>query len=235
MSEKTPFTWDGLIDGIRGAGAPATGGFAFGIAFGLLADQVGLTLVAAVLMSMLVYSGTAQFISLQAWGDPVPLAAICGAILTTNARYVLLGASIRPWFVGVSPAKTYASLFVLSEGNWAPALRERLQGRTDAAYMLGCGLAMYASWVLATALGHVMGQLIPDPRAFGIDFMLLAFFTIVAVGVWRGRRDVAPLLVAIAAALITSRYVAGHWYILAGGLAGSLVAALTTAPDESKP
>jgi len=231
-NQPTPFTWAGLRAGILGAGAPAAGGFVFGIAFGLLADQVGLALSTAVLMSMLVYSGTAQFVSLQAWGDPIPLAAICGAILATNARYVLLGASVRPWFHGISPAKTYASLFLLSEGNWAPALRERLEGRMDAAYMLGCGLAMYVSWVSATAIGHVLGQLIPDPKAFGIDFVLLAFFTVVAVGVWRGRRDIAPLLAAVAVALVVSRLVPGHWYILAGGLAGSLVAALKVAPRE---
>jgi 4-azaleucine resistance transporter AzlC len=235
MTEKTPFTWAGFVDGIRGAGAPAAGGFAFGIAFGLLADQVGMSLGTAVAMSMLIYSGTAQFVSLQAWSDPVPLATICGAILATNARYVLLGASVRPWFLGVSPGKTYLSLFLLSEGNWAPALRERLRGNTDAAYLAGCGLAMYASWVTSTALGHVLGQFIPDPRKFGIDFVLLAFFTIVAVGVWRGKRDVAPLLIAVAAALLTSRYVPGHWYILTGGLAGSLTAALKPAREDSNP
>ncbi|MCK6452840.1 MAG: AzlC family ABC transporter permease [Alphaproteobacteria bacterium] len=229
--QANPFSWRGLGAGFRGASAPAAGGFVFGIAFGLLADQVGLALSTAVLMSMLVYSGTAQFVSLQAWGDPIPLAAICGAILATNARYVLLGASVRPWFHGVGRLKTYASLFLLSEGNWAPALRERLEGRPDAAYMLGCGLAMYASWVSATALGHALGQLIPDPRAFGIDFVLLAFFTVVAAGVWRGRRDIAPLVAAVAVALAVGRLAPGHWYILAGGLAGSLVAALKVDRD----
>ncbi len=225
-NQAAPFTWRGLGAGFRGAGAPAIGGLAFGIAFGLLADQAGLALSTAVLMSMLVYSGTAQFVSLQAWGDPIPLAAICGAILATNARYVLLGASVRPWFQGVGRVKTYGSLFLLSEGNWAPALRERLEGRHDAAYLFGCGLAMYATWVSATAIGHVLGRLIPDPKAFGIDFVLLAFFTVVAAGVWRGRRDVAPLVAAVVVALAVGRLAPGHWYILAGGLAGSLVAAL---------
>ena len=226
--EETPvsFTWRGLRAGLSGGTAPAAGGFVFGIAFGLLAAQVGLTLATAVLMSMVVYSGTAQFVSLSAWGDPIPLAAICGAILATNARYVLLGASVRPWFAGLSPAKAYLSLFFLSEGNWAPALRERLAGRTDAGFFLGAGLVTYASWVLATALGHVLGQVIPDPRALGLDFVLTAFFTVVAVGVWRGRRDALPLLVAVAAAVLASKLVGGHWYILAGGLAGSAVAAV---------
>ena len=232
MDAANTFTRAGFATGFKGAGAPAAGGFAFGIAFGLLADQVGMSFGTAVAMSMLIYSGTAQFISLQAWSDPIPLATICGAILATNARYILLGASVRPWFVGIAPGKTYLSLFLLSEGNWAPALRERLNGNTDVGYLAGCGIAMYASWVTSTALGHALGQVIPDPRRFGIDFVLLAFFTIVAVGVWRGKRDLAPLAAAVAAALITNRYVPGHWYILAGGLAGSLTAAMKVDRDH---
>ncbi|MCC7049864.1 MAG: AzlC family ABC transporter permease [Alphaproteobacteria bacterium] len=227
----TPFTWRGFRSGLSGAATPAAGGFVFGIAFGLLASQVGLTLGTAVLMSMLVYSGTAQFVSLQAWGDPIPIAAICGAILAANARYILLGASIRPWFSGVPWIKVYPSLFLLSEANWAPALRERLEGRHDAAYMLGCGVVVYAAWAASTALGHALGQAISDPRALGLDFVLAAFFTVVAVAVWRGRRDAAPLLVAVAVALAVDRFVPGHWYILAGGLAGSAVAAARTDHD----
>ncbi|MCC6467845.1 MAG: AzlC family ABC transporter permease [Alphaproteobacteria bacterium] len=219
------FSWRGFRAGLRGAGTPAAGGFVFGVAFGLLASQVGLSLGTAVLMSMMVYSGTAQFVSLQAWGDPIPVAAICGAILAANARYILLGASVRPWFSGVSWTKAYPSLFLLSEANWAPTLRERLEGRLDGAYMVGCGVVLYVSWTAATALGHALGRAISDPRALGLDFVLPAFFIVVAVAVWRGRRDVLPLLVAVAVALAVDRFVPGHWYILAGGLAGSAVAA----------
>jgi 4-azaleucine resistance transporter AzlC len=229
--ERTPFTWRGLRAGFAGAGAPAAGGFVFGIAFGMLANQVGLDLATATLMSMLVFSGTAQFVSLQAWGEPVPLKAICGAIMAANARYVLLRASVRPWFQSVSAFKTYGSLFFLSEGNWAPALRARQERRHDAAFMLGCGLVMYVAWVSATVVGHALGQVIANPRAYGLDFVLLAFFTVVAVAVWRGRRDMAPLCVAVAVALLISRWAPGHWYILGGGLAGSLVAAARAEHD----
>lgn len=220
------FTWRGLLRGIRGAGAPAGSAVIYGLAFGLLADQTGLSLIATVLMSALVYSGSAQFVALQAWGDPIPLATIAGAIVAVNARYFLLGAALRPWFHTLSPTKSYASLFLMSDGNWAPAIREFQAGRLDAAYMLGVGAALYTGWIASTAVGHALGQAIPDPHRFGLDFVLLAFFVVLAVSLWRGKGDLVPFAVAAVVALLVERFAPGQWYMLAGALAGSAAAAL---------
>jgi 4-azaleucine resistance transporter AzlC len=220
------FTSRGLLQGIKGAHAPAGSAVIYGLAFGLLADQTGLSLAAAVAMSALIYSGSAQFVALQAWGDPIPVAAIAGAIVAVNARYFLLGAALRPWFHDMSPAKAYGSLFLLSDGNWAPAIREFRAGRLDAAYMLGVGAALYTSWIASTAIGHALGNAIPDPKRFGLDFVLLAFFVVLAVALWRGKSDLLPFATAAVVALVVERLVPGQWYMVAGALAGSLAAAL---------
>jgi 4-azaleucine resistance transporter AzlC len=223
--DEASFTWRGLRAGLGGAGAPAASSAIYGLAFGLLADQTGIGLWTAVLMSMTIYSGSAQFVTLQVWADPLPLATVCAAILAINARYVLLGASLRPWFGNLSAGKAYGTLFFLAEGSWAPAMREYRNGHRDAAYLLGAGLAMYVGWVGATAIGHALGQMIAEPRRLGLDFVLPGFFAVMAVALWRGSRDAFPFIVAAAVALVVDRFFPGHWHILAGGLAGSLVAA----------
>lgn len=223
------FTWRGLANGIKGAHAPAGSAVIYGLAFGLLADQTGLSLMAAVAMSALVYSGSAQFVALQAWGDPIPLAAIAGAIVAVNARYFLLGAALRPWFQTLPPLKAYGSLLLLSDGNWAPAIREFRAGRLDAAYMLGIGVALYSCWIASTAIGHALGHAIPDPKRFGLDFVLPAFFIVLAVALWRGKSDLLPLVTAAVVALIVEHAVPGQWYMVAGALAGSLAAAIKPA------
>lgn len=224
--ETMHFTWRGLVNGIKGAHAPGGSAVIYGLAFGLLADQTGLSLAAAIAMSALVYSGSAQFVALQAWGDPIPLAAIAGAIVAVNARYFLLGAALRPWFQTLSPVKSYSCLFLMSDGNWAPAIREFQAGRMDAAYMIGVGLTLYTSWIAATAIGHALGHAIPDPKRFGLDFVLLAFFVVLAVALWRGKSDLLPLGVAAVTALLVEHFVPGQWFMIAGALAGSAAAAL---------
>lgn len=229
--DTAPFTWRGLRAGVRGGVTPATTSFVYGLAFGLLADQAGLALGVALAMSALVYSGSAQLVALQAWGDPVPVLTVCAAILAINSRYILVGASLRPWLAGLPPHKTYLTLFFLAEANWAPAMREYRSGGRDAAFLLGSGALMYAAWVSSTGIGHALGRAVDDPRKIGLDFLLPAFFAMMAVALWRGRHDILPFGVAAVVALLVDRLAGGHWYILAGGIAGSLAAAWRSGRD----
>jgi predicted branched-subunit amino acid permease len=85
---------------------------------------------------------------------------------------------------------------------------------------------MILPWIGSTVVGHLFGQVIGDPRRFGIDFLLAAFFAVMAVGFFRAARNIAPLIVAIAVAILVQKLVAGPWYLFAGALAGSLAGAL---------
>ena len=64
-----------------------------------------------------------------------------------------------------------------------------------------------------------------DPRRLGVDFILAAFFAMMAVGFFRVARSVAPLVVAIVTAVVVEKLIPGPYYLFAGALAGSLVGA----------
>jgi len=216
-----PFTLQGIRTGAIAALVLLPGVAMYGVAFGVLADAARLTALESVLFSAWAYAGGAQLATLQAWGDPVPLAAVCLTALAMNARYVLLGAALRPWLAGLPPHQTYASLFVLGDTNWALALREYAANRIDAGFLLGSGLVMWLTWIASTAAGHVFGQALGRPERFGIDFMLPAFFATLAVAFVRKAHDAWPLLAGVVTAVIVEQLVAGPWYIIAGAVAGS--------------
>lgn len=219
----------GFRAGAIGALTLVPGVAIYGIAFGIMAAASGFSGPEAVLFSGWVYAGGAQMAVLQAWTDPVPIVALCLTALAMNLRYLLLGAALRPWLAGLPPHQSYASLLVLGDGNWALALREFSQGRTDVAFLLGSGLVTWFVWVASTAAGHLFGQVLARPERFGIDFILPAFFATMAVAFVRRRGDVLPLAAGIATAIVVERLVAGPWYILAGAVAGSLAGALRRA------
>ena len=199
---------------------------AFGVAFGVLARQTGLSPAEALLMSGLVLAGASQFVALELWAAPVPALPILLATLAVNARHLLMGAALRPWFAGLPAWQAYGALFFLSDGNWALTVRECEAGRRDGGFLLGGGLALAAAWIGGTAAGHALGEGLQDPGRWGLDFMLTAFFTALLVGKWRGKADVVPWAAAASAAVIAAQWLPAHWYILVGGLAGSLVGAL---------
>jgi predicted branched-subunit amino acid permease len=196
-----------------------------GIVFGVLASTVGLTLVESAAFSGSVYAGGAQMASLQGWADPVPLVFVCLTTAAVNSRYVLMGATLRSFLAHRPAPLVYGTLFFLVDATWILAMRDRDKGYDWVGYLLGGGFVMWVVWIASTMAGHAFGQLIGDPHAYGFDFMLAAFFATAGVSFWRHSRRVAPLIVALAVAILVQKLVPGPWYILIGALAGSLVGA----------
>lgn len=233
-----PFTLAGAVTGAQAALVVSPAIVVFGGTFGMLAATQGIGLWEATLMSAVVCAGTAQFAALQLWTDPVSWVTVGIASLVMNARYVLLGATLRGWFANLPAAKAYLSMFMMYDGNWATATRDHAKGYRDAAHLIGGGIVMCTIWTLATMSGHAFGGLVGDPRAFGLDFVITAFFAAMSITFWRGRSDAVPVVVAVAAAVVVDRLLPGPWYIVAGAVLGSLVAAIRFVPAagvEAKP
>lgn len=222
-AQPAAFTWSGVRAGIAAAGAMAANSAVYGIIFGALAAQAGFDLAVAAAMSALVYAGGAQFASLQIWANPIPFVAVWATSFAVNARYILQSASLRPWLGGSPPARTYASLFTLSDAGWVLALHRWRSERPDGGFLLGIGATQYLPWVGGTAAGHILGNRIGAPETWGLDFIVPAFFAAMAAAMWKRRSDIGPVVVGGGAALIAERFISGHWSILVGGLAGSLV------------
>lgn len=172
------------------------------ISFGILAEPV-LGAGPAVVMSALVFAGSAQFAALAvlaAGGDPAA-AVVAGVLL--NARYIPMGLALAPSLRG-GPLRRALIGQGMVDASWAMAMRA--EGRFDAAFMLGATIPSYPFWVGGTLAGVLLGDSIGDPGAFGLDALFPAFFLGLLIGgePLTGRRTVAAALLgaAIAAALL---------------------------------
>jgi 4-azaleucine resistance transporter AzlC len=223
------FTLSGAITGAKRCLPIEVGGFTMGLVFCVLARQAGLSPAEAVLMSALVFSGATQFVVLGMWGAPLPVAEIALTSLIVNLRYLLMGATLSSWFSGLSRLKVYGSLYFLADESWALAMGEYARGYRDSAFLLGGGLLMFVCWVGATLIGSAVGIALEDPGRWGLDFAFAAAFLALLTGMWRGRSDVLPWAVAACVAVATHHWLGGQWYILLGGLAGSLAAVVRSA------
>ncbi|MBU1229409.1 MAG: AzlC family ABC transporter permease [Proteobacteria bacterium] len=229
------FSFPGLVAGFRACLPVALGVAVYGVLFGLLARQKGLSLAEAQAMSLLVFAGASQLIALDLWG---PNLAVASLILTTfivNLRHVLMGAALSPWLTRLAPGQAFGSLFFMTDESWALTLGRmaedtRQRREPDGAFLLGAGLAVYVFWNLSTALGHTLVRGLDDPARYGLDFAFTAVFTALLVGLRPRRGDILPLLAATATALLCARLLPGKWYILAGAAAGGLAAAFGPTP-----
>jgi 4-azaleucine resistance transporter AzlC len=216
------FTAAGFRRGFIGGQPLAPGAFVYGMVFGVLASEKGLAWIEALLMSVLVYSGSAQLAALQNWSASPVIAPLVLTVLLINARYVLYGASVQPWLSGATRPQAFGTLFFLGDGNWALSMREYHAGDPDAGYLFGSGVATAIPWVLGTIAGHLVGRGVPHPTALGLDFMLVAFAAAIGVSVFRGRADLWPAAAAIAVAVLLALWLPG-WTIVGAGLAAGIV------------
>ena len=208
--------------------------FAFGLAFGTVAARKGFTLADAMLMSGTVYAGVAQLVALETWPDKLTLPVIGGIVFVTaliSSRFLLIGASLRPWLGSQPASKMYPTLFLLVEPNWLMSMRYRTNGGSDPAYLLGGGVVIYFIWIMATAAGHLLGTSIGDPRAFGIDMVMPAFFVAMLISMWRGFRKSSGMLIGGGVAIAIDFLFGGVWYLIVGALVGSIAGGFIDDPE----
>ena len=223
-SPRIRFTRHGIRRGFIAAQPLAIGVLVYGITFGLLALGSGLSVVEALLMSATVYSASAQVAAVSAMAQGAGVFLCVSTVVLLNARYLLYGATLRPWLGGVSPAGAYGSLYLLGDANWLLSMQAHEAGEDDAGYVLGSGLATFVPWLAGTLLGGVVGQWIPGPRVLGLDFLLVAFCATMTVGMLRSRSSLWPAVAAFGAAAAADRWAPPGWAVVAAGLAGAAVA-----------
>jgi 4-azaleucine resistance transporter AzlC len=196
---------------------------AYGLLFGSLARQAGLAPVEIAVMSTTVFAGGSQFVAIELWSTPLPVATIVAAVLIVNLRHVLMGASIAPAIAGWPAWQSYAALFFLADESWALASRRSLERPLTLAYYLGLAIPLVLVWVAATTLGTLGGHLVADPAAYGIDFAFTAVFLTLLTGLWQGRASLAPWTASALVAFTVHLVTPGVWTIVGGALTGAAV------------
>jgi 4-azaleucine resistance transporter AzlC len=219
------FTLAGAARGARAILPIAPGAVAFGLVYGFLAGERGLSALEIGLTSMLVFAGASQFLALELWGDPLPIVGLVLGVMVINLRHLLMGPALLPWLAQLPPAQAYASLYFMTDESWGVSVAEERRGGRDAAYLLGAGLGLYAVWVTSTVLGRTAGDLTYLVENWGLDYLTTAFFVALLAGFWRGRGDLVPWLIAGGVAVAAKWVLPGTWYIVLGAVAGSLAGA----------
>lgn len=229
IPERAGAYWsaDGYAVGMR-LSAPVMPVMAiFGLAFGAIAAQKGLTAGAATLMSGLMFAGASQFVAIEMWADSLTFAGIVTLVLVTatvNMRFVLLSAAMRPWLGDLPARQVYPALAVMTDPGWLIALRYRSEGGANAAAFFSSGFVLWLVWIGSTALGHYLGTLVTNPNSLGLDLVLPTFFAVMLIPLWQGARRAVSWTVAGATALLASGLIAGWWFIVFGAIAGSIAA-----------
>lgn len=199
--------------------------------WGTLAAAKGFSPLEAMLMSALVYAGASQFVAIDMWAYPLPIALMVFTVFIINIRHMLYAASISR-HMGEIPSRWHIPLmYILTDEAWALLERKALSHPLTLGYFVGIAFPLWPTWFLSSAIGAFIGTKLPDPALIGLDFAFAAMFITILAGFWKGPRTGAVIITSAAVAVLAKIYLPGAWYIVLGGLAGVAVAAIMHRED----
>ena len=146
----------------------------FGVSYGVLATAAGVPAWEAVLMSILVFAGSAQFAAVSSLAAGSPLGAVVSGVLL-NSRYLATGAAAAGVLPGGRVRRFVLAQFVVDE-SFALGVSAGTPLRPDPRVLVTAGTAEWACWVAGAAVGAVLGPVLGDPRRLGLDAAFPALF-----------------------------------------------------------
>jgi 4-azaleucine resistance transporter AzlC len=176
-------------------------GFLLSSSFGVLAVEAGFSPLQAVVMSVLVHAGSAQFAALAVVGagGGVVSGVLAGSLM--NARFLAMGVAVAPSLPG-GPGSRALQAQTVVDPSWAVASRG--DGTFDRWLMFGATAPQYVGWVTGTVVGALSGDLVGDIERFGLDAVYPTFFLALLVAELRrpGTRGIAVVGALVALALV---------------------------------
>ena len=199
MTEQSKNFWEG----VRAELPILIGVFPFGMIYGALAMNAGLSTLAAQLMSSIVFAGSAQFITTELVREAAPGLVIVLTIAVVNLRHMLYSASLAPYLASLSTRWKILLSYLLTDEAYAPTIiHYEKNGLTQYShwFLLGAGLALWFTWQVSTALGIFLGAAIP--AEWSLDFALPLTFIAMIVPVLKDRPAIAAAVSAGIVALV---------------------------------
>lgn len=173
-----------------------TGYLCIGMAYGLLMANAGYGVFWALLLSLLCYAGSMEFVAvslLTAGFDPVQALLMA---LMINARHAFYGLSMLEKYRGTGWARPFLIFSLTDETFSLVSTLEPLDGVTRRDFYFWISLLDYLYWQVGSVLGALIGGLLPFDTT-GLDFALTALFIVLFLEQWRKRENRPAALIGL--------------------------------------
>lgn len=180
--EQKPLTPDTFLQGVKDCVPTLLGYISIGLAFGVVGIASGISVLEVFLLSVLVYAGSAQFIFCGLYLAGAPVTAVIATIFIVNLRHLLMSLTIAPYFTKYSTLRNIRFGTLLTDETFGVSVVSAgKEGRLGGKWMDGLNITAYTTWIAACSIGGIIGQWLPDPEKWGLDYALVAMFVALLV------------------------------------------------------
>ena len=176
---------------------------AYGVSFGALAVASGLDVWQACVLSLLMFTGGSQFAFVgvfTAGGLSALPSAIASAALL-GVRNVAYAMRMSPIIGGGPARKAAAAHFTIDESTAVAISQGDPRLRRVGFWVTGIGI--FVGWNITTLVGALVGDVLGDPRTWGLDAAAAAAFLAL---LWPRLRQRQAVAVGVAAAVVAAAF-----------------------------
>jgi len=181
---------------------PVFTGFTFlGIAYGILMNSKGYGVGWTVLMSLMAFAGSAQYVAITFLTTVFnPVYALLLTIMV-NARHLFYGIAMLDKYKDAGKVKPYLIFGLCDETFSIVCSTEPPEGVSRSSFYFFITLLDHSYWVLGSAIGGLLGSMVSF-NTKGLSFVLTALFVVIFVGQWKSQQDHKPAVIGVVCSVL---------------------------------
>jgi len=151
-----------------------------GMAFGFLLDGAGYHWIYAFLMSLFIYAGAGQFLTVALLAAGAGLTEFVIATLLLNLRHAFYGLSLLEKFSGIGQVKPYL-IFALTDETYALLTTSEVpEGGSKSRFYFYIAALDHIYWIIGSIIGAVLGSML-NLNLEGMTFVLTSLFVVLTI------------------------------------------------------
>ena len=198
---------------------PVLTGYLFiGIAFGVMYAEKGYSFLWAMLMSVLVYAGSGQYLAVNFFVPGISFAQVIFLTFMVNVRHVFYGLSLVERFNKIGKSRWYM-IFALTDETYSLLCTTKIpKGVDESKFLLAISILDHFYWVLGSVIGAIAGTVLPISSE-GIDFAMTALFVVIFIEQWMEKKNRIPEIIGVVMAVIALLIFGADKFVLPAMLA----------------
>ena len=201
----------------------------FGIIFGVIGMELGLSSYMTFGMSVIIFGGASQIVLLQLFSGGASSLVVITSVGAVNSRHLLYGAVFSEYLSHLKLLWKIILSYVLIDQAFAVSntfFKKNKENEFKHYHLLGAGFTCWIVWQISTILGIVLGSVIPEE--LGLSFTISLTFLALLINDFRKFKNIIVMFVSGIVATIGYNAIPFQAYIIVAALSALLVATLLT-------
>ncbi len=181
---------------------PVLTGYLFiGLAFGVMFADKGYNVLWAILMSVVVYAGSGQYLAVNFFVPGFSLIQALFLTIMVNIRHVFYGLSLVGRYNRFGKKRWYLIFGMTDETYSLICTTDVPKDVDEEKFLLSITFLNQIYWIAGTIIGSLAATALPF-NSEGIEFAMTALFIVMFVELWQRRSNRIPELIGMVSAVV---------------------------------